>query len=201
MPDTIVSAAAGRVAIGFSKPYVAIYAASAGVVTYSSGQKLARGVSVSLDVNSADENTFYADNQAAETAGGEFADGSVTLTVDGLLMAAHRLIRGLPAADSDGWTPDGDATQIPYCGIGYITKYMSGGVIVWVPTVLCKAKFAVPEEEAETQGEEIDWQTQELNAALMRDDSTAHNWRFLGAEFATEAAAEAALKTKLGITG
>jgi phi13 family phage major tail protein len=201
MPETIVSAAAGRVAIGFSQPYVAIYAASAGAVTYSRGQKLARGVSVSLDVNSADENTFYADNQAAENAGGEFADGSVTLTVDGLLMAAHRLIRGLPEPDADGWTPDGDATVVPYCGVGYITKYMSGGVIVWVPTVLCKAKFSVPGEEAETQGEGIDWQTQELNATLMRDDSTAHNWRFLGAEFATEAAAEAALKTKLGITG
>lgn len=200
MPDTIISAAAGRVAIGFSQPYVAVYSANGGTVTYSNGQKLARGVSVSLDVSSTDANIFYADNQAAETAGGEFSDGSVTLTVDGLLLAAHRLIRGLPAADQDGWTPDGDATQVPYCGIGYITKYMSGGVTVWVPTVICKAKFAVPGEDAETQGEEIDWQTQELTANIMRDDTAAHNWRFLGAEFSTEATAEAALKTKLGIS-
>lgn len=200
MPDTIISAAAGRVAIGFSQPYVAVYSANGGTVTYSNGQKLARGVSVSLDVSSTDANIFYADNQAAETAGGEFSDGSVTLTVDGLLLAAHRLIRGLPEADKDGWTPDGDATQVPYCGIGYITKYMSGGVVVWVPTVICKAKFAVPAEEAETQGEEIDWQTQELTANIMRDDTAAHNWRFLGAEFSTEATAEAALKTKLGIS-
>lgn len=201
MSDTNISAAAGRVAIGFSQPYVAVYAASAGVVSYSGGQKLARGVSVSLDVSTTDENIFYADNQAAETAGGVFSDGTVNLTVDGLLLAAHRLIRGLPAADEDGWTPDGDATVVPYVGIGYITKYMSGGVVVFVPTVICKARFNVPPEDAETQGEEINWQTQELTASILRDDTAAHNWRYLGQEFATEAAALTALQTKLGISG
>ena len=46
----------GRVLTGFSLPYIALYSAStAGVVSYSSGQILARGVSVSLDVNSASE--------------------------------------------------------------------------------------------------------------------------------------------------
>lgn len=200
MADTIVSAAAGRVAIGFSQPYVAVYSANGGTVTYASGQKLARGVSVSLDITTSDDNIFYADNQAAETAGGVFSEGSLTLTVDGLLLAAHRLIRGLPAADQDGWTPDGDATAVPYCGVGYITKYMSGGVEVYVPTIICKVRFAVPGEEAETQGDEIDWQTQELSASIMRDDSAAHNWRYIGQEFSTEAAALAALKTKLSIT-
>lgn len=200
MSETIISAAAGRVAVGFSEPWVATYAESSGTVTYSSGQKLARGVSVSLDVTMSDENVFHADNQAAETAGGTFEEGTVSLTVDGLLLAAHRLIRGLPAADQDGWTPDGDATNPPYCGVGYITKYISGGATVYVPTVITKVKFAVPGESAETQGEEIDWQTQELEAAILRDDTSAHNWRYLGAEFATEAAALAALKTKLGIS-
>lgn len=200
MADTVISAAAGRVAVGFSQPYVAVYSASGGAVTYSSGQKLARGVSVGLDVSTTDVNTFYADNQAAETAGGEFSEGTLNLTVDGLLLAAHRLIRGLPVADADGWTPDGDATNVPYCGVGYITKYISGGTDVYVPTVITKVRFSVPPEDAETQGEEIDWQTQELEASILRDDTSAHNWRYIGSEFATEAAALSALQTKLGIS-
>ena len=40
--------AAGRVATGFSLPYVARYSANGGVVTYSGARQLARGVNVNL---------------------------------------------------------------------------------------------------------------------------------------------------------
>ena len=85
-------AAAGRVCTGFSKPYVALYTASGGAVTYSSGQLLARGVSVSASADQADDNNFYADNVIAETESGVFTSGELTLTVDGLLQAAEKLI-------------------------------------------------------------------------------------------------------------
>ena len=41
--------AAGRILTGFSLPYVAKYTNSGSTVTYSQGQKLARGVSVSIE--------------------------------------------------------------------------------------------------------------------------------------------------------
>ena len=50
-------AANGRVITGFSKPYIANYAASGTTVTYSGGMVLARGVSVSLAPESADDNS------------------------------------------------------------------------------------------------------------------------------------------------
>lgn len=190
--------AAGRVCTGFSKPYIADYAESAGVVTYSNPALLARGVSVNLEPTSADDNKFYADNVAAEDAGGMFAGGTVTLTVDGLFTAMKRRILGYPAADEDGWTPVGESSTPPYEAIGYIARFMSDGVTTYVPTILTKTKFQVPTESAETQEDSIDWQTQELTATLFRDDTTAKNWKFEGAEFATEALAEEALKTKLG---
>lgn len=192
-------AAAGRVTTGFSLPYVALYAASGGSITYSSGTKLARGVDVTISPESSDDNNFYADNILAESDAGRFTGGTVTLTVDGLLTATKRLIFGLPA-ETGGWTAYGDDMAIPYVGIGYIARTQSDGVVSYVPTVLAKCRFNQPEDAAATQEDEIDWQTQSLEAVIMRGDDANHNWKFEGNEYATEASAEAALKTKLGIS-
>lgn len=190
----------GRVITGFSKPYVAKYTANGSTVTYSEGMVLARGVSVSLAPESADDNNFYADNVVAESAGGVFTGGTATLTVDGLNPAARALAMGLAEADTAGWIEDGDSTEAPYLAVGYIVRYMSGGDVIYVPTVLAKTKMAIPAEEAATQEDQIAWQTTAIDFTLMRDDTENHTWRYIGADFTTEAAAEAALRTKLGIS-
>lgn len=193
-------AANGRVITGFSKPYVGVYAASGTTVSYTGVVALARGVSVALAPESADDNIFYADNVAAETAGGVFTGGTATLTVDGLNPNVRKLVLGLPSTGSDGWTADGDDTEVPYLGIGYIVRYMSGGDTIFVPTLLAKTKLAIPDQNANTQEADITWQTEALEASLMRDDSEKHNWRHIGGDYTTEAAAEVALKTKMGVT-
>lgn len=192
--------AAGRVATGFSKPYVAKYSNSGTTVSYSDGIRLARGVNVNISPESSDDNNFYVDNIKGESASGQFTGGNVELTVDGLFTAAERFIMGLPAADVDGWTAYGADQKAPYVGLGFIVKYQSDGVISWVPFVLTKVQFEQISTEAATQEEEIDWQTQSLTAQLNRDDSANKVWKYLGKEYATEALAEAALCTKLGIT-
>lgn len=190
----------GRVATGFSMPRVAKYEATGTTVTYTGVMALARGVEVTLSPESSDENIFYADNVSAESATGEFTGGTVSLTVDGLLDAAARFIFGLPEADTAGWIAYDDTMNIPYVGIGYITRYMSDGVTTYVPTVIAKARFSLPEKEAATQEDEIDWQTQELEATLFRADDANHTWLYEGAPCQTETAALAALDTKLGGT-
>lgn len=194
----------GRVITGFSHPYVAKYATTEQtgniVLAYSDGQILARGVSANLSVESSDDNNFYADNIIADTAVGSFGSGELTLTVDGLLDAATRLILGLPAADGDGWTHYGDSMDIPYVGVGFIVRYMSGGSTTYVPVVLHKCKFAVPNIDAATQEEDIDFQTQELTATVLRDDTANHEWRVVGTAVTTEALADNAIKTYLNIS-
>ena len=192
--------AAGKVTTGFSKPYVALYAESAGTITYSSGQLLARGVDVTISPESGSDNIFYADNIAAETDAGRFTGGTVSLTVDGLLATTRKLIYGLPTADEAGWTAFGDDMDVPYVGIGFIARQQSGGVVTYVPTVLAKCRFNLPEDAAATQEDEIGWQTTSLEAIIMRGDDENHTWRFIGNDFSSESAAEAALKTKLGIS-
>lgn len=190
----------GKVCTGFSKPYVAKYSASGGVVSYTEGRALARGVEVSLSPDSSDDNKFYADNVEAETASGIFTGGTVTLTVDGLFIEAERFIMGLPAAGADGFTAYGDQQKAPYVGIGYIARYMSDGVTSYVPTIIAKAKFSIPEQNASTQEDAIDWQTQELTASITRGDDADHNWKYVGAGYETEELAETALKAKLQIS-
>lgn len=196
--------ASGKVCTGFSLPYVAEYAAEAGVVTYSDGMKLARGVNVSIDPEEADSNDFYADNVLAESVAGTFTGGTVTLTVDGLLPAAEKFIFGLPTAatvSSVSVYQYGDDAAPPYVGVGFIARYMSDGVTTYKVIMLTKTKFNLPSDSAATQEAEIDWQTQELTATIMRDDTTNHNWKFVGAtEYESETAAEADLKKLLGIS-
>ena len=196
--------AVGKVCTGFSLPYVAKYAASGGTVTYSDGQRLARGVSVSVAPESADNNDFYADNVKAESVSGVFTGGTVTLTVDGLLPAAEKLIFGLPTAatvSSVSVYEYGDGATPPYMGIGFIARYMSEGSVSYKVIVLTKCKFNLPTDEAATQEDQISWQTQALTASIMRDDTTNHNWKYIGVtEYASESAAEADLKKLLNVT-
>lgn len=197
--------AAGKVCTGFSKPYVAKYSNDGGAVTYSGVMQLARGVSVSLSLNTTDDNTFHADNVAAEAAPATFTGGTATLTVDGLLEAAEKFVLGLPEATNveagGSQVPVshyGDGMEIPYVGIGFVVRYQSAGVITYAPVVLTKARFQQPGLDAATQEKSIDWQTQELAADLMRDDTTSHDWKLVGADQSTEAAAEEVLKAILG---
>lgn len=193
--------AAGKVCTGFSLPYVALYAESTGTISYSSGQKLARGVSVTATPETTDDNNFYADNVLAESAPGEFTGGTINLTVDGLLAAAERLIMGLPAANtSDGFTHYGDDQSIPDVGIGFVARYQSGGSVTYTPIIFPRAAFNLIENNAETQEDSIDWQTQELTATIKRAEDANRNWKYVGGDETSEAAAEAKIKTFFSIT-
>lgn len=193
----------GRVLTGFSLPVVAKYTANEGTVTYSSGQALARGVDVTLDLESSDSSAFWADNIEAETIGGQFTGGTVTLTVDGLKDAARKLIQGLTATKEIGgvnFTVYDNTQDIPYMGLGFICRYMENGVTSWVPVILPKIAFDVDGMEAATQEEDIEFQTQELTATIMRDDTATHQWRLIGEGQETEAAALATIHAMFNIS-
>lgn len=192
--------AVGRIRTGFSLPYVAKYSATGTTVTYSQGQRLARGVDVSIEAEAEDDNIFYADNISAESAPGIFTSGSATLTVDGLKDAAEKLIMGLDEADQQGFYHYGENLTIPYVGIGFIVRYMEDGIVSYVPVILTKCRFVTPGESAATATETIEWQTQELTATLLRDDTSNHDWKLVGEALTTEALAEAKIKTFFSIT-
>ena len=77
---------------------------------------------------------------------------------------------------------------------------MNNGVTNYWAVVFPKCRFAFDGEDASTQEEEISWQTKELTATFMRDDTSSHNWKYVNdTAFASETLAENALKAFLGI--
>lgn len=193
-------AAAGKVLTGYSLPYVALYAENSGTVSYTSGQKLARGVSMTATPETSDDNNFYADNITAETEAGVFTGGSLNITVDGLFIAAEKLIMGLPAPGEDGLTPYGDDMRIPDCGYGVILRYQSDGEVTYTPIIFPRVAFNLIELSANTQEETIDWQTQDLTATIKRAGDAKRNWKYVGGALESEAAAENVIKTFFGIS-
>jgi phi13 family phage major tail protein len=195
----LVLGATGKICTGFSYPYVAKYACNGGTITYTGAQELARGVKVDPSIDSTSSNKFQANNQDAEAAPSKFKSGTLKLTVDGLIVDSERFIMGLPTVDTDGWTSYGDSQAVPYVAVGYIARFMSGGVESFAPTVFPKTMFDQVTVSAESQKEEIDWQTQDLTANIYRSENSNHDWKIVGKDYATEPEALAALKLKLGV--
>ena len=190
--------------IGYSKPYVALYSGSGGKDTHTSGMSLGGGVSYSDSIEVADDNDFRADNRVDETESGVFTSGEATITVNYLSAKAAKMVLGLKNQTTVGdvqWDDYDDDANPPDIGYGHVKKVMDDGVIQYIGFVLPRVKMALPSESAETQGETIDWQTQELTATIMRSLNGKHPWRAIAETlFDTEDEAEAAVVAYLSQT-
>lgn len=195
--------------IGLSKPYFAKYTNTGGVTAYSGGTAIGKAVELSMELEGQDDNILYADNGPAESDN-EFGGGSITLKTDDLLPAPMIGILGVkeePITDVEGVTTEGaswlvfnDEQNTPYVGFGAIVKRKINGQVKYSALIYPKIQFQNTGDAAVTQGESIDWQTPELTATLMRDDTEHHEWRRLSSPLDTEAEAEALIKQFLNIT-
>lgn len=193
---------------GLSKPYYAKYENTGGVISYTGGGSLGKAVEVSVQIETSESNVLYADNGIAESDT-SFAGGTLTITTDDLEQAAAAAILGVTATTYEVGEGEGaeevselvfdDDMATPDLGVGFIEEKKKGGVFKYRAIVLHKVKFSVPEDAATTRGETIEWQTPELEAVIMRDDSAKHGWKS-EATVGSEALAEAYIKQKLGIT-
>ena len=194
--------------IGLSKPYFAIYSATGNTVSYANGAVMGKATEANIEIDTTEDNNLYADNAIAETDR-TFAGGTLTLSTDDLSQEVSKTILGLAEqaiTGIEGVTDTSvkellydDQQQTPYLGVGFIIKKKVGGVYKWRGVILTKIMFSTPADAATTQGETIEWQTPELSATIMRDDSPNHMWK-REATFTTEAQAEAYIKDRLGIT-
>ena len=195
------------VTTGFSEPYIAKYSNTGTTVSYSGGMKLGRGVSMSIEVESADDNNFYADDIVAETETGTMTSASATVTVDGMEPEVAAFALGLPAetqetigeSQVDVYDYD-DRMDPPFLGLGVLQRVMLNGVQYWVPIVFTKVKMNIPSDEANTQEDQIDWQTQELEMTILRDDSANRRWKRVFKRQATKADALNIITTYLKVS-
>ena len=189
--------------IGLSKPFYAIYSANGETVSYTGGGVLGKAVELSMELEGGEANILYADNGPAESA--TTFGGTLTITTDDLLPepAAAILGRTLQAVGEKKEIKElvfGEGQSIPYVGFGVVVKKQQSGASKWMGLVYPKVQFQNPGISATTQGESIEWQTKELTATILRDDTAAHNWcRY--ATFDTETDAVTYIKGLLSIVG
>lgn len=195
--------------IGLSKPYFAKYSNTAGTTTYSGGAAIGKAVELSMTLEGQNDSILYADNGPAESDN-EFGGGSITLKTDDLLpepMIGILGIKEVPITGNDKITTTGakwmvfdDEQETPYVGFGAIVKRKINGSVKWSALIYPKIQFQNTGDAATTQGKSIEWQTPELTASLLRDDTVYHEWRRLSSPLDTEAEAEALIRSFLNIT-
>lgn len=198
--------AAGAVGTGFRYPTVGLYNGDGSPGTHTNGRRLARGVNMRLDIQTAEGNVFSADDVTAESNSDQFSSGTMSLTVDGLLPDSERMINGLPeeeTVEANGKqvpiTRTGDDANSPNVGYGALRVYESNGIELFRCIVLPKVCFRQAGFDAETRTEQKNYQTQDLTADIMRIDSGKHDWRWLGALYTTAEEALADLDALLGV--
>ena len=193
--------------IGASKPMFAIYSHSGANVSYENGGVIGKLVEFSIDVESTNDNDFYADNGIAETQRNKFSSGSLSMQTDDLRQEISKVLLGLKEVTLSSVPGiEGTVTELvydddqntPYLGIGMVQKKQIDNMNKWRAIVLKKIMFNVPADAATTEGESIDWQTPTVEATIMRDDSAKHEWKN-EATFDSEEEAVAYIRYKLNI--
>lgn len=194
--------------IGLSKPYFAVYENTGSVVSYKNGGIMGKAIEVDIEIETSEDNNLYADNGVAETDR-TFSNGTLTITTDELEAEVSKIMLGLKEeavtgiegiTDTDVKRLVFDDDQVtPYLGFGVVIKKVKNSVTKWRAVILKKVMFAIPSDAATTQGESIEWQTPELSATVMRDDTEKHCWKE-EATFTTEAQAETYIRHVLNIT-
>lgn len=196
--------------IGLSKPYYALYSNNGTTVTYSGGGLMGKYTQLNLSLDGGgSDNDFYADNGIDETESGVFTGGTLAVTTNNLLTAVSSVILGNTTSEITGveglqtqgaqWEHSDDRSAAPFVGVAGIYKYQINGQTKYRAVIYPKVKFTTPNVEATTQGSSIDWQVDELEAAINRDDTEHHEWRRLSSLLDTEADAELLIRNFFGI--
>lgn len=188
--------------VGLSDMYYAKYAASGATVTYSAGAQLGRASEVDISLDGQSSSVLYLDNGPAEAAS-SFSGGTATITIGELTLPVAAAILGLSTTSTSNPTGTvlvfGADVEAPYCGIGMVVKGIVNGTATWLGVILPKVQFQQPGEAATTQGQTVTWQTKQLTATILRDDTAAAAWKKLG-QFTSRADAVKWVKAQLGIT-
>lgn len=195
--------------IGLSKPYIGTYVNTQGTVTYSARTVLGKFTNIDIALDSADDNILYADNGPAETDS-QFSGGTVTITTDDLRPDAFKTALGLveeaiattiaTTTPAPKWLVFNDNQNAPYFALGGIIKKKVDGAYKYQAFVLEKIKFKNPDLSVATQGETVEWQTPEIEAAILRSDAANHPWYRISTLLDSEEDAAAILEDYLKVT-
>lgn len=174
-------------------------------ITYEKGKIFGKAISASVTFTSND-NPLYGDDTVIENDN-SLTGAEITLGVDDILEEDQKELLGLATTGSASGSADTleyqDANSgAPYVGVGYIQVRRKAGVVSYIGNWWHKVQFNRPDEETNTKGENIEWQTDTITGTAMgaRIDTSGLAYFRAKKSFTTYAAALAWLKDKAGIT-
>lgn len=159
----------------------------------TAGVVIGKLVSANLTVNLA-SGELYADDSLAEQLS-EFASGSVAMETDNMADSVASTIYGATAENGEVTYNKEDTP--PEGVLGYYKALMVGGVKKYRAVVYPRAKAAIGNDNAQTRGSSITFQTAQTTFTIL-DDSNG-DWRKTK-DCDTEAAAITYVKNACGIT-
>lgn len=174
---------------GLSIPICAPYEnLGSGRISYGEPYAADSAVEYSVEIEANEDNNLYGDNRIKETAGGSFSSGTLSLTTTDIgaelamkILGLKTVKRTVEGAEIDEIVVDDDA-KAPELGFGIIEEHQVDDVRLYKPIVLARVKFKNPGLAATTREKEIDWQTQQVEATILRseqlDDKYKYPWQF-----------------------
>lgn len=162
------------------------------IPTYFTGKVIGKAVSTNLTVTNA-EAELAADDMIAEYVR-EFSSANLAMEVDNIDLADQAQLYGAKYENEELQHFADD--NAPYGGIGGYQVLLIHGVRKYRSWVFPKAKAAVPDWTGTTKGSSITLGTQPINMKIV---SPSYGPWYRVQEFATEAAAQAYVDSKLNV--
>lgn len=192
---------------GLSKLVTAKYNYDGNTVSYSNPTVQEKMAEYNAEIEVSEPNNLYLDNEIAETDGGTFASGTLTLVTGDL--SNETSLQFFSTTQREIKIGEKTVTEVTYddkispqeLGVGLIELHQVNHVEFYRAIWFDRVKFDVVSDSATTKGETVDWQTQEISGKILRsemaDEDNVHPWKHT-ADCETEAEALAYLMFKGG---
>lgn len=168
--------------------------------TYGTGAVLAKLTKV--DRNITNSNTkLYADDATAEVDH-RYQSGTLSVGTDDFTHEAQKGILGNKEKTEDTVKvlTKGAENEPPEVGVGFITTHKRNNIRTYEACVYLRVMFSEPNINSNTKGENIEFQTPELEADIMEVEGYKEGAYEELAEFTTEAAAITWLDNYLNVS-
>ena len=124
-----------------------------GTETYGTPVRMAKAIQAQISVTTAEAKLFADDSVDQQVK--EFVSGTLTLGINDLAPSEQAIVLG-QTQDADGRIVAGEDDIPPYQAIGFRARKMGGRYkYIW----LYKTKFAIPDENYQTKGDSIAFNT------------------------------------------
>lgn len=180
--------------IGLKYPVYALYNDSTGSPVYSDGAVISKAINANIAINK-NNVKLYADDDIDEVDQ-SFIDGTITLGLNELPLEKQAVLLGHKADEESGELAANEADIAPYVGHGFYGKIKRAGAYKWRAIWLHKVQFGEPNDETQTKGETVTFQTPTIEGIIMKDING--DWKSENV-FDTEEEAKTWLNTKASI--